>query len=162
MEGAEELDESMKQFVGSGGVRKGTSPSPTGAGALYAPLGSLDGLSHQGDDPGKLSDPCLGNSSFPFVELLTQLQEELDALKSRGGPEAVAEAEKHASELRKKLEKIKREKAEELLRHEALEKELQEVRGHLGDAQQLLREARTRARRMDDELLQAMKDLESA
>ncbi|RRT31415.1 hypothetical protein B296_00049549 [Ensete ventricosum] len=41
-------------------------------------------------------------------------------------------------------------------------KELQEIRGHLGDAQQLLREARTKARRMDDELLQAVKDLESA
>ncbi|RWW22000.1 hypothetical protein GW17_00013820 [Ensete ventricosum] len=91
-----------------------------------------------------------------------QLQEELDALKSRGGPEAVAEAEKRAFELREELEKIKREKAEELLRREALEKELQEIRGHLGDAQQLLREARTRARRMDDELLQAVKDLESA
>ncbi|RWW61983.1 hypothetical protein BHE74_00030907 [Ensete ventricosum] len=37
-----------------------------------------------------------------------------------------------------------------------------EIRGHLGDAQQLLREARTEPRRMDDELLQAEKDLESA
>ncbi|RWW50871.1 hypothetical protein BHE74_00042837 [Ensete ventricosum] len=91
-----------------------------------------------------------------------QLQEELDALKSRGGPEAVVEAEERASELREELEKIKREKAEELLRRKALEKELQEVRGHLGDAQHLLREARIRARRMDDELLQAVKDLESA
>ncbi|RRT31375.1 hypothetical protein B296_00050483 [Ensete ventricosum] len=91
-----------------------------------------------------------------------QLQEEFDALKSRGGPEAVIEAEKRASELREELEKIKREKAEELLRREALEKKLQEIRGHLGDAQQLLREAQTRARRMDDELLKAVKDLESA
>ncbi|RWW40154.1 hypothetical protein BHE74_00054449 [Ensete ventricosum] len=91
-----------------------------------------------------------------------QLQEELDALKSRGGSEAVAEAEECASELREELEKIEREKAEELLRREVSEKELQEVRGHLGDAQQLLKEARTRARRMDDELLQAVKDLESA
>ncbi|RWW37455.1 hypothetical protein BHE74_00057418 [Ensete ventricosum] len=91
-----------------------------------------------------------------------QLQEELDALKSRGGPEAVAEAEERASGLREELEKIKREKAEELLKREASEKELQEVRGHLGDTQQLLKEARTRARRMDDELLQAVKDLESA
>ncbi|RZS25449.1 hypothetical protein BHM03_00058650 [Ensete ventricosum] len=48
------------------------------------------------------------------------------------------------------------------LRRESSEKELQEVQGHLGDAQQLLREARIRARRMDDELLQAVKDLESA
>ncbi|RZS12426.1 hypothetical protein BHM03_00043868 [Ensete ventricosum] len=82
-----------------------------------------------------------------------QLQEELDALKSRGGPEAVVEAEERASVLREELEKIKREKAEELLRREVSEKELQAVWGHLGDAQQLLKEARTRARRMDDELL---------
>ncbi|RWW53389.1 hypothetical protein BHE74_00040147 [Ensete ventricosum] len=91
-----------------------------------------------------------------------QLQEELDVLKSRERPEAVTEVEKRASELREELERIKREKAEELLRREALEKELQGIRAHLGDAQQLLREARTRARRMDDELLQAVKDLESA
>ncbi|RRT31317.1 hypothetical protein B296_00055278 [Ensete ventricosum] len=91
-----------------------------------------------------------------------QLQEELDALKSRGGLEVVAEAEERVSELREELDKIKREKTEELLRREVSEKELQEVRGHLGDAQQLLKEARTRARRIDDELLQAVKDLESA
>ncbi|RWW37199.1 hypothetical protein BHE74_00057724 [Ensete ventricosum] len=91
-----------------------------------------------------------------------QLQEELDALKSKGGPEAVAEAEERASELREKLEKTKRERGEELLRREASEKELQEAQSHLGDAQQLMREARIRARKMDDELLQAVKDLESA
>ncbi|RWV84965.1 hypothetical protein GW17_00053282 [Ensete ventricosum] len=71
-----------------------------------------------------------------------QLQEELDALKSKGGPEAVAEAEERASELREELKKTKRERGEELLRREASEKEL--------------------ARRMDDELLQAVNDLESA
>ncbi|RRT45598.1 hypothetical protein B296_00020382 [Ensete ventricosum] len=71
-----------------------------------------------------------------------QLQEELDALKSKGGPEAVAEAEEHVSELREELEKTKRERGEELLKCEASEKEL--------------------AWKMDDELLQAMKDLESA
>ncbi|RRT31192.1 hypothetical protein B296_00054395 [Ensete ventricosum] len=87
-----------------------------------------------------------------------QLQEELDTLKSRGGPEAVVEAEERASELQEELKKIKREKVEELLRRKASEKELQEVRGHLGDAQHLLREARTRAWRMDDELLQVVKD----
>ncbi|RWW38099.1 hypothetical protein BHE74_00056698, partial [Ensete ventricosum] len=70
-----------------------------------------------------------------------QLQEELDALKSRGGPEAVAEAKERASRLREELEKIKGEKVEELLRREASEKELQAIRGHLGDAQQLLKEA---------------------
>ncbi|RRT44959.1 hypothetical protein B296_00029218 [Ensete ventricosum] len=102
--------------------------------------------------------------TLPSEVLMTRAAKEmvlLDDLKSRGGLEAVAEAEECTSELQEELEKIKREKAEELLRREALEKELQEVRGHLGDAQQLLREARTRARRMDDELLQAVKDLES-
>ncbi|KAJ8510847.1 hypothetical protein OPV22_001281 [Ensete ventricosum] len=88
-----------------------------------------------------------------------QQQEELDVLKSKGGPEAVAEAEERASRLQEELEKIKAEKAEELLRHEASEKEL---RGHLGDAHHLLKEARARARRMDDDLLQSVKDLEQA
>ncbi|RRT32764.1 hypothetical protein B296_00051218, partial [Ensete ventricosum] len=74
----------------------------------------------------------------------------------------VAKAEERASELREELEKTKRERGEELLRSEALEKELHEVRSHLGDAQRLLKEARVRARNMDDELLQAVKDLESA
>ncbi|RRT32191.1 hypothetical protein B296_00056933 [Ensete ventricosum] len=93
---------------------------------------------------------------------IKQLQEELDALKSKGGPEAVAEAEEHASELQEKLQKTKRERGEELLRREASEKELHKVRSHLGDAQWLLKEARIRSRKMDDEPLQAVKDLESA
>ncbi|RZS00853.1 hypothetical protein BHM03_00030631 [Ensete ventricosum] len=49
-----------------------------------------------------------------------------------------------------------------ILRREASEKELHEVRSHLGDAQRLLKEARVRARKMDDRLLQAVKALESA
>ncbi|RRT57313.1 hypothetical protein B296_00034930 [Ensete ventricosum] len=49
-----------------------------------------------------------------------------------------------------------------VLRREASEKELHEVRSHLGDAQRLLKEARVRARKMDDRLLQAVKALESA
>ncbi|RRT31993.1 hypothetical protein B296_00055015 [Ensete ventricosum] len=63
-----------------------------------------------------------------------QLQEELDALKSKWGPEAIAEAEERTSELREELEKTKRERGEELLRREASEKELHELRSHLGDA----------------------------
>ncbi|RRT31347.1 hypothetical protein B296_00053696 [Ensete ventricosum] len=93
---------------------------------------------------------------------IKQLQEELDALKSNGGSEAVTKAEERASELREELEKTKRERGEELLRREASEKELHEVRSQLGDAQWLLKEARVRVRKMDDELLQAVKDLESA
>ncbi|RRT32566.1 hypothetical protein B296_00044035, partial [Ensete ventricosum] len=92
---------------------------------------------------------------------IKQLQEELDALKSNGGPEAVAKVEERASELQEELEKTKRERGEELSRREAAEKELHEVSSHLGDAQRLLKEARVRARKMDDELLQAMKALES-
>ncbi|RWW58822.1 hypothetical protein BHE74_00034278 [Ensete ventricosum] len=93
---------------------------------------------------------------------IKQLQEELDALKSNGGLKAVAKAEERASELQQELEKTKRERGEELLRREAAKKELHEVRCHLGDAQRLLKEARVRARKMDDELLQAVKSLESA
>ncbi|RZR89209.1 hypothetical protein BHM03_00016885, partial [Ensete ventricosum] len=93
---------------------------------------------------------------------IKQLQEELDALKSKGGLEAVAEAEEHASELQEELQKTKRERGEELLRREASENELHKVRSHLGDAQWLLKEARVRSRKMDDEPLQAVKDLESA
>ncbi|RWW35578.1 hypothetical protein BHE74_00059478 [Ensete ventricosum] len=81
-----------------------------------------------------------------------------EVLMARAAKEMVL----RASELREELEKTKRERGEELLRLEASEKELQEVRGHMGDAQQLLREVRTRARRMDDELLQDVKGLESA
>ncbi|RRT31745.1 hypothetical protein B296_00053649 [Ensete ventricosum] len=93
---------------------------------------------------------------------IKQLQEELDALKSNGGPEAVTKAEERASKVREELEKTKRERGEELLRREASEKELHEVRSHLGDAQRLLKEVRVRAQKMDDKLLQAVKDLESA
>ncbi|RWW35570.1 hypothetical protein BHE74_00059484, partial [Ensete ventricosum] len=74
--------------------------------------------------------------------LIKQLQEELDALKSNEGPEAVAKAEERTSELQEELEKTKRERGEELLRRTTVEKELHEVRSHLGDAQRLLKEAR--------------------
>ncbi|RZS17771.1 hypothetical protein BHM03_00049962 [Ensete ventricosum] len=72
---------------------------------------------------------------------ISQLQQELDALKFGGGPEVVAKAEERASELEQELEKTKRERDEAL---------------------QLLKEARVRARKMDDELLQAVKALENA
>ncbi|RWW44234.1 hypothetical protein BHE74_00050032, partial [Ensete ventricosum] len=92
---------------------------------------------------------------------IKQLQEELNALKFDGGPEAVTKAEERASELQEELEKTRRERDEVLLRRKASEKELHEVRSNLADAQQLLKEARVRARKMDDELLQAVKALES-
>ncbi|RRT36678.1 hypothetical protein B296_00044707 [Ensete ventricosum] len=69
---------------------------------------------------------------------IKQLQEELDALKSNGGPEAIAKAEERVSELQEELEKTKRERDEALLRREASEKELHEVRSNLGDAQRAL------------------------
>ncbi|RRT39174.1 hypothetical protein B296_00042235 [Ensete ventricosum] len=130
----------------TGGVREGTSPPSTGAGAIHAPLGGLVGPSCQGNGFGK----------FPtFVS-------ELDTLKSGGGPEAVAKAEEHASELGQELEKTKWERDEVLLRLEASEKDLSEVRSNLTEVQRLLKEARVRARKMDDELLQAVKALENA
>ncbi|RRT38658.1 hypothetical protein B296_00013587 [Ensete ventricosum] len=45
--------------------------------------------------------------------------------------------------------------------HEASEKELHEVQSNLAEAHRLLKEARVKARKMDDELLQAVKALES-
>ncbi|RRT31568.1 hypothetical protein B296_00034446 [Ensete ventricosum] len=78
------------------------------------------------------------------------------------GPEAVAKAEERASELEQELEKTKRERDEALQRLEASEKELNEVRSNLAEIQRLLKEARVRARKMDDELLQAVKALENA
>ncbi|RZS27212.1 hypothetical protein BHM03_00060640 [Ensete ventricosum] len=86
----------------------------------------------------------------------------LDALKSGGGSEAVAKAEERASELEQELGKTKRERDEVLQRLEASEKELTEVRSNLAEIQMLLKEAQVRARKIDDELLQSMKALESA
>ncbi|RZS26311.1 hypothetical protein BHM03_00059633 [Ensete ventricosum] len=65
---------------------------------------------------------------------LKQLQEELDALKSDGGPEAIAKAEEHAVKLQEELEMTRRERDEALLKREASEKELHEVRSNLADA----------------------------
>ncbi|RWV77214.1 hypothetical protein GW17_00061990, partial [Ensete ventricosum] len=93
---------------------------------------------------------------------ISHLQQEIDALKSGGGPEAVAKAEEHTSELEKKLEKTKRERDEALQRLEASDKELNEVRSNLSKIQRLLKEARVKARKMDDELLQSVKALENA
>ncbi|RWW69585.1 hypothetical protein BHE74_00022798 [Ensete ventricosum] len=72
---------------------------------------------------------------------IKQLQEELDALKSDEGLEAVAKAEERASELQEELEKTRRERDEALLRREASKKELHEVRSNLAEAQRLLKEA---------------------
>ncbi|RZR84414.1 hypothetical protein BHM03_00011248 [Ensete ventricosum] len=87
--------------------------------------------------------------------------QELDTLKSGGGPEAVAKAVERAFELGQELEKTKREQDEALLRLEASGKDLSEVRSNLAEVQRLLKEARVRARKMDDELLQAVKSLEN-
>ncbi|RRT36391.1 hypothetical protein B296_00033009 [Ensete ventricosum] len=87
---------------------------------------------------------------------------ELDTLKSGGGPEAVAKAEERVSELGQELEKTKRERDEALLLLETSEKDLSEVRSNLAEVQRLLKEARVRAWKMDDELLQAVKALENA
>ncbi|RZS27556.1 hypothetical protein BHM03_00061049 [Ensete ventricosum] len=84
---------------------------------------------------------------------ISHLQQELDALKLGGGPEAVAKAEERASELEQELEKTKRERDEALQQLEASEKELNKVHSSLFEIQRLLKEARVRAQKMDDELL---------
>ncbi|RRT73710.1 hypothetical protein B296_00026643 [Ensete ventricosum] len=93
---------------------------------------------------------------------ITSLQQEIDALKSGGGPEVVVAAEEHASKLEKELERMKHERDEALQRLKASDKELNETRGDLFEVQQMLKEAQVRAWKMDDELLQSVKALESA
>ncbi|RRT59640.1 hypothetical protein B296_00042841 [Ensete ventricosum] len=84
---------------------------------------------------------------------ITNLQQENDALKSRGGPKAVAAIEECTTKLEKELEKIKRERDEALQWLELFDKELNEARCDLSEAQRQLKEAWVRARRADDELL---------
>ncbi|RRT70698.1 hypothetical protein B296_00001749 [Ensete ventricosum] len=87
-----------------------------------------------------------------------QLVQELYTLLSEV---LLARAAKEMVLLEKKLEKMKRERDEVLQWLETSDKELNEARGDLFEAQRQLKEARVRARKMDDELLQSMKDLES-
>ncbi|RWV83964.1 hypothetical protein GW17_00054365 [Ensete ventricosum] len=104
-----------------------------------------------------------GTSAFAIGEgtVHAPSEQEIDALKSGGGPEAVAATEERASELEKELDKTKRERDEALQRLEISGKELNEAQGDLYEAQRQLKEAWVRARRADDELLNSMKDLES-
>ncbi|RZS28335.1 hypothetical protein BHM03_00061913 [Ensete ventricosum] len=147
---AKELNEDMERLVGCGGVRKGTSASAVGMGTIHAPVGCASSPSRQGDGAGN------------FSTLASTSRQEIDALKSGEGPEVVAAAEEHASKLEKELEKTKCERDEALQRLEISDKELNEARGDLSEAQRQLKEARVRAQKMDDELLKSMKDLESA
>ncbi|RWW78320.1 hypothetical protein BHE74_00013457 [Ensete ventricosum] len=94
--------------------------------------------------------------------VITSLQQEIESLKSGGGPEAIAAAEERATELEKELEKTKSERDEVLQWLKISDKELNEARGDLSEAQRQLKEARVRARRADDELLKLMMELESA
>ncbi|RWW49662.1 hypothetical protein BHE74_00044143 [Ensete ventricosum] len=80
-------------------------------------------------------------------------------LLARAANEMVLE---RASELEQELEKTEWERDKALQRLEASEKELSEVWSNLAEIQRLLKEARVRARKMDDELLQAVKALENA
>ncbi|RZS21479.1 hypothetical protein BHM03_00054141 [Ensete ventricosum] len=130
---AEELDEGLERPVDHGGVREGTLAPAVGAGAVYAPIGSTAGLSHQGDGAGNLSTLIFMTRSFfrffpddCFMDYrITSLQQEIDALKSGGG-------------------------------HRSRKACFRAGKGRL------LKETWVKARKMDDELLQSMKALESA
>ncbi|RZS27385.1 hypothetical protein BHM03_00060847 [Ensete ventricosum] len=74
----------------------------------------------------------------------------------------LAQAAKEMVLLEQELGKTKQERDEALQRLEASEKELTEVRSNLAEIQRLLKEARVKAQKMDDELLQSVKGLESA
>ncbi|RRT32936.1 hypothetical protein B296_00054813 [Ensete ventricosum] len=117
----------------------------------------------------KLDEMTLFNRVHDVGRLITfmdyrisQFQQELDALKSGGGPEAVAKVEERAFELEQELEKTKRERDKALQRLEASEKEPSEVRSNLDEIERLLTKARVRARKMDNELLQSVNALENA
>ncbi|RRT42647.1 hypothetical protein B296_00043452 [Ensete ventricosum] len=126
VEGVEELDESLEELVNRRGVREGTSPPLAGAAAIHAPLREPtlpDGALRPVHDVGRL---------ITFMDYrISHLQQELDALKFGGGPEAIAKAEERASVLEQELEKSKRERDEALQRQDASEKELSEVRSNL-------------------------------
>ncbi|RRT50746.1 hypothetical protein B296_00013492, partial [Ensete ventricosum] len=107
------------------------------------------------------SEVLLARAAKEMV-LISPLQQELDTVKSSRGPEAIAKAEKRASELGQELKKTKRERDEALLRLEASEKDLSKVWSNLAEVQRLLKEARVRARKMDDELLKVVKALKNA
>ncbi|RRT69508.1 hypothetical protein B296_00037318 [Ensete ventricosum] len=92
---------------------------------------------------------------------ITNLQQEIDALKSGGGPEAVVAAEERATELEKELETIKHERDEALQQLETSVKELNEARGDLSEARRELKEARVKVYRTNDDLLKSVKELES-
>ncbi|RRT61962.1 hypothetical protein B296_00019666 [Ensete ventricosum] len=84
---------------------------------------------------------------------ITSLKQEIDALMSGGGLEEVAAIEERAFELEKELERTKHERDKVLQWLETSDKKLNEARGDLSEAQMQLKEARVRARKMDDELL---------
>ncbi|RZS22385.1 hypothetical protein BHM03_00055151 [Ensete ventricosum] len=144
MERVKELDESLERLVGSGVIREGTSPPSTGAGAIHGPLGGLAGPSCQGNGFAGTRRPEVWRRSG-------------GGRQGRGACNRIP-----VSELQQELEKTKSERDEALLRCEASEKELNEVRSNLAEVHRLLKEARVRARKMDNELLQAVKALESA
>ncbi|RRT70237.1 hypothetical protein B296_00026691 [Ensete ventricosum] len=60
---------------------------------------------------------------------IANLQQEIKALKLRGGPEAVATAEERAANLEREVEKLKAERDEALQWLEAFDKELNDARG---------------------------------
>ncbi|RRT54624.1 hypothetical protein B296_00016936 [Ensete ventricosum] len=108
------------------------------------------------------SEVLMARAAKEIVLLLFRAEPTLpaDALRPNGGPKVVAKAEGRVSEVQEELKKTRRERDEALRRHEASKKELHEIQST--EAHRLLKEARVRARKMDDELLQAVKALESA
>ncbi|RWW54347.1 hypothetical protein BHE74_00039079 [Ensete ventricosum] len=92
---------------------------------------------------------------------ITNLQQEIDALKSGGGPEVVAAVEERATELEKELKKIKHEQDKVLQWLKTSDKELNDARGNLSEARRQLKEAWVKARKTDDDLLKSVKELES-
>ncbi|RZS27566.1 hypothetical protein BHM03_00061059 [Ensete ventricosum] len=91
----------------------------------------------------------------------TNFQQEIEELKSGGGPEAMVVAEQQATDLKKENEKLLAHVAKASQRLEALDKELNDAYDELSITQRQLKEQRARDRKADDELLKAMRELEA-
>ncbi|RRT33909.1 hypothetical protein B296_00030212 [Ensete ventricosum] len=165
------------------GVREGTSPPSADTGAIHAPLRSPAGLGYQRDGSSNFptlvsaslvfilvgflqlplcAEPTLPDGLFDRVHDAGRLITFMDYRISNLQQEAVAKAKERASELEQELGKTKQERDEALQWLEASKKELTEVQSNLAEIQRLLKEAWVRAQKMDDELLQSVKALESA
>ncbi|RRT66304.1 hypothetical protein B296_00039647 [Ensete ventricosum] len=91
-----------------------------------------------------------------MFDLVLRDPDEIELLKSGGGPKAMV-----AAKLEKEAEKLKAEQDKAILRLEASNKDLNDVRGDLSEARRQLKEQRAKACKADNNLLKATMELEA-